>query len=287
MRRQTFLVIKRASVVAGVGYTLNRLLLVHNSNNNGSKMTDSPPPEFYPQDRVRNMSIFIGGMRIPYMGKDETFTEDQLVSREPYGQFNNWFERATQTEGIEEPNAMCLATATKDGRPSARMVLLKGYGPDGFKFFTNYTSRKAIELAENPYASLNFYWEPMKRCVRIEGRVEKLSTEESTEYFMSRPVGSRIGAIVSPQSKPIPNRNVLLDKEKELASLTDQQQALIVKPENWGGYAVIPDSVEFWQGQTNRIHDRIRFRKLRPGETADNITVHQGVNGWVYERLAP
>lgn len=162
MKRRALLVFKRFSVVAGVGYSLNRLLLVHNSNN---KMTDSPPPEFYPQERVRNMSIFIGDMRIPYMNKDEAFTEDQLVSKEPFAQFNNWFERAAQTQGIEEPNAMCLATATKDGRPSARMVLMKGYGPDGFKFFTNYTSRKAIELSENPYASLNFYWEPMKRCV--------------------------------------------------------------------------------------------------------------------------
>lgn len=161
MKGKTISVIKRFSVVAGLGYSLNRLLLVHNSG----KMTESPPPEFYPQDRVRNMSINIGAMRIPYMGKDEVFTEDQLVSKEPFGQFNNWFERAALTQGIEEPNAMCLATATKDGRPSARMVLLKGYGPEGFKFFTNYNSRKAQELVDNPYASLNFYWEPMKRCV--------------------------------------------------------------------------------------------------------------------------
>lgn len=127
----------------------------------------------------------------------------------------------------------------------------------------------------------------MKRCVRIEGRVEKLSTEESAEYFMSRPVSSRVGAVVSPQSKPIPNRNILRERERELTALNEQQQALICKPENWGGFAVIPDSVEFWQGQTNRLHDRIRFRKPKPGEIPDNIIVHQGVNGWVYERLAP
>lgn len=147
MRKEVFVLLRQASVITGLGCSigfLNRLLLVHNKGKD--KMTDSPPPEVYPQDRVRNMSIFIGDMRIPYMNPDDAFTEDQLVNKEPYAQFNNWFEKAAQTEGIEEPNAMCLATATKEGRPSARMVLLKGYGPEGFKFFTNYTSRKANEL---------------------------------------------------------------------------------------------------------------------------------------------
>ncbi|CAL8141870.1 unnamed protein product [Orchesella dallaii] len=233
------------------------------------------------------MSIDIGGMRKAYMEKGEVFTESQLVSQEPFEQFRDWFEIASKTPGIEEPNAMCLATATKDGRPSARMVLLKGYGPNGFKFFTNYKSRKASELDANPYASLNFYWEPLKRCVRIEGKVEKLSTEESTEYFMSRPESSRIGAIVSPQSQPIPSRDYLSEKQTELTQLAQEKPEQICKPENWGGYIVVPDMIEFWQGQTNRLHDRIRFRKLKPDDKPDNAVVHQGKNGWVYERLAP
>ncbi|CAL8141867.1 unnamed protein product [Orchesella dallaii] len=256
------------------------------------------------------------GMRKAYMEKGEVFTESQLVSQEPFEQFRDWFEIASKTPGIEEPNAMCLATATKDGRPSARMVLLKGYGPNGFKFFTNYKSRKASELDANPYASLNFYWEPLKRCVRIEGKVEKLSTEESTEYFMSRPESSRIGAIVSPQSQPIPSRDYLSEKQTELTQLAQEKPEQICKPENWfvtlnlsilfiifkrvslvsfasqrfyfrGGYIVVPDMIEFWQGQTNRLHDRIRFRKLKPDDKPDNAVVHQGKNGWVYERLAP
>lgn len=159
--------IKRCGVAAGVGLTLNKLLIVHNTEKMADTNRDSrsPSPEIFPQERVRNMSIFIGDMRVPYLAKDKAFTEDQLVSKEPFGQFNHWFEQAAQTEGIKEPNAMCLATATKEGKPSARMVLLKGYGPEGFKFFTNYGSRKGQELAENPYASLNFFWEPMMRCV--------------------------------------------------------------------------------------------------------------------------
>ncbi|ODN05535.1 Pyridoxine-5'-phosphate oxidase [Orchesella cincta] len=233
------------------------------------------------------MSIDIGGMRKAYMGKEEVFTEEQLVSREPFEQFRNWFDIASKTPGIGEPNAMCLATATKNGLPSARMVLLKGYGPSGFKFFTNYKSRKASELYENPHASLNFYWEPLKRCVRIEGHVEKLSTEESTEYFMSRPENSRIGAIVSPQSQPIPSRDYLSEKQTDLTKLAEEKSDQICKPEHWGGYIVIPHTVEFWQGQTSRLHDRIRFRKLKPGEKPDKTVVHEGDNGWVYERLAP
>jgi len=231
------------------------------------------------------MAVDIGGMRKPYMDKDSAFTEDMLVSKEPLQQFKQWFELAAKTAGIEEANAMSLATSTKEGKPSVRMVLLKAYGEDGFKFFTNYDSRKGRELTQNPFAALNFYWEPLKRCVRIEGHVKKLSEKESTEYFESRPLGSQIGAAVSPQSQPITNRDVLLQREKELIALGNTTK--IRKPEKWGGYVVVPDTVEFWQGQTNRIHDRIRFRKLKPGEKVDDKIAHRGANGWAYERLAP
>ncbi|ODN02516.1 Pyridoxine-5'-phosphate oxidase [Orchesella cincta] len=153
-------------------------------------MTDSPPPEFLSAGQ---------GMRIPYMGKDEAFTEDQLVSKEPYAQFNNWFERAAQTAGIEGRMLCVLATATKDGRPSARMVLLKGYGPDGFKFL-----QTTQVVKRQNWLRIHMHLEFLLGAYEALCRVEKLSTEESTEYFMSRPVGSRIGAIISPQSKPIP-----------------------------------------------------------------------------------
>ncbi|OXA55859.1 pyridoxine-5'-phosphate oxidase [Folsomia candida] len=255
-------------------------------NKPAEAMSEENIPGLYSQDKLRSMSINITGMRIPYHGKNESFTEDQLVAREPFSQFNNWFERAAITEGIEEPNAMCLATATKDGKPSCRMVLLKGYGIDGFKFFTNYCSRKGRELEENPWVSLNFYWEPMKRCIRVEGRVERLSVEESTEYFHSRPISSQVGAAISPQSQPVPGREFLLEKEKELLANVGENKC-VDKPETWGGFVVIPDVIEFWQGQTNRIHDRIRFRKRAPGECPDNVLVHEGENGWVFERLAP
>jgi len=251
------------------------------------KMSEENIPGLYSQDKLRSMSINISGMRIPYHGKDEAFTEDQLVAKEPFAQFNHWFERAAITEGIQEPNAMCLSTSTKDGKPSSRMVLLKGYGIDGFKFFTNYCSRKGRELEENPYVALNFYCEPMKRCIRIEGRVEKLSMEEATEYFHERPISSQIGAAISPQSQPVPGREYLTLKEKELSAKVANKEATVQKPDSWGGFVVIPESVEFWQGQTTRIHDRIRFRKRKAGEVPDNVLVHEGVNGWVYERLGP
>ncbi|KAK7066441.1 hypothetical protein SK128_026238 [Halocaridina rubra] len=236
---------------------------------------------------TKNMSIDIGGMRKPYKGKNEVFTEDDMVAKEPFAQFKAWFEEACNTPGIIEANAMCLATADKNGRPSARMVLLKGYGKEGFRFFTNYTSRKGQELTENPQASICFYWEPLMRSVRVEGAVEKLNEEESTEYFHSRPRSSQIGACVSPQSKVIPGRHVLTDKEKELTEEYSDEKKVIPKPEIWGGFRVIPDVIEFWQGQTTRIHDRIRFRKASPEEVLDSHLTKAGEDGWVYERLAP
>ncbi|XP_043269835.1 pyridoxine/pyridoxamine 5'-phosphate oxidase-like [Venturia canescens] len=230
-------------------------------------------------------STDLGAMRIKYKDKSETFTEDQLISKEPFGQFKEWFDVASKTPGIQEPNAMCLGTATKDGLPSVRPVLLKGFSSEGFKFYTNYESRKGRELSANPNAALTFFWEPLRRTVRIEGRVEKTSAEDSDKYFESRPFPSQIGAHASKQSAVIAGRDSLMVRERELlARFTDGK---VDRPECWGGYIVIPNTVEFWQGQSDRLHDRIRFRRPKKGEKIDNILVHQGENGWVFERLSP
>ncbi|XP_046965760.1 pyridoxine/pyridoxamine 5'-phosphate oxidase-like [Vanessa cardui] len=236
---------------------------------------------------VRKMSIDIGGMRIRYKDREETFLEKHLVSKEPFGQFKVWFEEACSRKEILEPNAMCLATATKDGQPSARFVLCKGYGKDGFKFFTNYESRKAKELEENPKVAATFYWEILNRSVRIEGDVEKLSEEESIKYFHSRPVPSQIAACTSYQSSPIESRDVLCEREKVLEAEYMIPEKLIPKPAFWGGYLIRPRSVEFWQGQRDRLHDRIKFRKPKEGEVPDEKLLHQGEDGWVFERLSP
>ncbi|XP_071519252.1 pyridoxine/pyridoxamine 5'-phosphate oxidase-like isoform X4 [Panulirus ornatus] len=217
----------------------------------------------------RPMSIDIGGMRKPYKGKNEAFTEDDLVAKEPFAQFEAWFNEACHTPGIIEANAMCLATATKSGMPSARMVLLKGFGKEGFRFFTNYSSRKGREL------------------VRIEGHVVKLSEEESSEYFHSRPRSSQIGACVSPQSQVIAGRHILTEIDDQLNEEYKDEKKVIPKPESWGGFLIVPEAIEFWQGQTSRIHDRVLFRKPAADEVLDESLTKRGEDGWVYERLAP
>ncbi|XP_076240902.1 pyridoxine/pyridoxamine 5'-phosphate oxidase [Calliopsis andreniformis] len=232
-----------------------------------------------------NYNVDIGGMRMKYKSKDETFTEDKLVSKEPIGQFKAWFDEACNTPQIFEANAMFLGTATKDGIPSVRAVLLKGYGSEGFKFYTNYDSRKARELAENPNAALTFLWEPLRRSVRIEGKAKKTSVEDSDRYFYSRPYSNQIGSIASKQSSVIASRQTLIVKERDLVAQFPEGQTK--RPDCWGGYIVIPHSVEFWQGQSDRLHDRIRFRRPKPNEKIDNVLLHQGDNGWVYERLSP
>ncbi|KZC07183.1 Pyridoxine-5'-phosphate oxidase [Dufourea novaeangliae] len=224
-------------------------------------------------------------MRMKYKDKQDTFTEDRLSRKEPIGQFKAWFEEACNTPQIFEPNAMFLGTATKNGIPSVRAVLLKGFGSEGFKFYTNYESRKGRELAENPHAALTFYWEPLNRVVRVEGKVQKTSAEDSDRYFQSRPYSNQIGSMASKQSNVIASRQTLIVKERELMAQFPEGQ--VKRPECWGGYIVIPHSVEFWQGQSDRLHDRIRFRKPKPNEKIDNILVHKGDNGWVYERISP
>ena len=190
---------------------------------------------------------------------------------DPFFQFRRWFDEALHAE-LREPNAMTVATATREGIPSARIVLLKSWDERGFVFYTNYEGQKGRELAENPAAALVFYWPEMERQVRIAGAVAQVSPEESDRYFASRPLGSRLGAIVSEQSSVIPNRQSLEVRLQQLEA--EYQETLPSRPAGWGGYRVTPHTAEFWQGRPNRLHDRLRYR--RDAEDA-----------WIIERLAP
>ncbi|MFL6266340.1 MAG: pyridoxamine 5'-phosphate oxidase [Actinomycetes bacterium] len=192
------------------------------------------------------------------------------VDADPVVQFGRWFEQAERA-GLLEPTAMTLATATPDGRPSARMVLLRGFDERGFCFYTNYESRKGVELAANPRAALVFWWGELERQVRIEGPVAPTSRAESEAYFHSRPSASQLSAAASPQSRVIQDRAVLERRVAELA--TGSADGQVPLPDFWGGYRLTHEVVEFWQGRPNRLHDRLRYR--RAGD------------GWKIERLAP
>ena len=190
---------------------------------------------------------------------------------DPLDLFHAWFADA-QAAGVVEPNAMTLATAAPDGRPSARIVLLKGADARGFSFYTNHDSRKGRELDAHPVAALVFWWGPLERQVRVEGRVERVGTAEADAYYASRPRGSRLGAWASPQSAEIPDRSPLdarlADAEARFAG------ADVPRPDFWGGYSVVPDAVEFWQGRPSRLHDRFLYRLGAAGD-------------WQPSRLAP
>ncbi|MEZ0538659.1 pyridoxamine 5'-phosphate oxidase [Fibrella arboris] len=210
--------------------------------------------------------------KIADLRKDYTLNGlDQTdVSADPFAQFQQWFDAALAA-GINEPNAMHLATVSPEGRPEGRIVLVKGIDDTGFSFYTNYSSRKAASLAVHPFASLTFFWPELERQVRIEGRVEKVTESESDAYFNSRPRGSQIGAWVSHQSEVITGRDVLATKQQRLDDQFNNQP--IPRPPFWGGYRVIPDQIEFWQGRPSRLHDRIRYR-LEAGT-------------WLIERVSP
>ena len=194
------------------------------------------------------------------------------LNDDPIEQFNSWFQQALDAD-LLEPNAMTLATATPDGKPTARIVLLKGVSAKGFVFYTNYESQKGQQLIANPYAALVFLWNKLERQIRIEGKVEKLTAEESAEYFHSRPKASQLGAWASDQSRVIPNREVL---EKKLAQLQEQYSgdATVPLPEHWGGFRVVPNRIEFWQGRPSRLHDRLVYDLQTNGS-------------WQIKRLSP
>jgi pyridoxamine 5'-phosphate oxidase len=190
---------------------------------------------------------------------------------DPVRQFERWFEDATRA-GAFQPEAAAVATATPDGAPSVRMVLVKQLGPDGFVFYSNYESRKGRELAANPRAALMFHWEVLGRVARVEGPVERVSREESLAYARSRPRGSQLSALASPQSRPIPSREWLEERAGELADRYPPGEVPL--GDSWGGYRVIPERFEFWQHRTSRMHDRFAYTPNRDG-------------GWRIERLAP
>ncbi|MEG3438172.1 pyridoxamine 5'-phosphate oxidase [Pannus brasiliensis CCIBt3594] len=214
------------------------------------------------------MDLSIADLRLNY-GLEELL--ESSAPADPFILFKQWFDRAVSEE-TREPNAMTLATVTPDGKPRARMVLLKDFDPAGFVLFTNYNSAKGRELAATPYACLVFWWGNLERQIRIEGRVEKISEGESDNYFFVRPWESRLGAWASEQSEVVDSRDVL---EKRLEELKEEyKDREVPRPPHWGGFRVLPDSIEFWQGRPSRLHDRLSYSRQEDGT-------------WKRERLSP
>jgi len=210
----------------------------------------------------------IAAIRKDYTLKE--FDETHILPH-PIEQFKHWFKEAIDAE-VNEPNAMCLATIKHDGKPSSRIVLLKGIDEKGFVFYTNYDSNKGKQLQANAFASLLFFWPELQRQVRIEGEVKKISELESDAYFASRPIESQIGAHASPQSRPIPSRQILEENYDKFKALFESTP--LIRPIHWGGYILEPQNIEFWQGRASRLHDRFLFSKT--------LTLD-----WTYTRLAP
>ena len=205
----------------------------------------------------------------------EDYTKHALratdLSADPFAQFEQWFQQAEECE-VQEPNAMCLATVSADGQPSTRVVLLKAFSNKGLVFYTNYESRKASELEANPKVAANFLWLPLQRQVNVTGRVERVSKVEALKYFISRPLASRLGAWSSPQSQVITSRQILEAKLDQMKRKFANGEVPL--PDHWGGYRIVPETFEFWQGGSGRLHDRFMYRLDAAG-------------GWTPERLAP
>ncbi|HEY9743651.1 MAG TPA: pyridoxamine 5'-phosphate oxidase [Coleofasciculaceae cyanobacterium] len=214
------------------------------------------------------MDISVADLRKEYTFQGLSETE---VHPNPFEQFKTWFNQALAAQ-LPEPNAMTLASATTDGKPYARIVLLKDYDERGFVFYTNYESHKGQQLVQNPWGAIAFWWTQLERQVRIEGRVEKVSELESDEYFQSRPKGSQLGAWASNQSQVIDSREVLERRLEQLKEEYENKQ--VPRPPHWGGFRVIPDEIEFWQGRPSRLHDRLLYRRSEDGT-------------WKIQRLAP
>lgn len=216
---------------------------------------------------MENTNNYINTLRRDY-SKHEL--DESHVDKNPLAQFDAWFKDAVKAE-VHEPNAMVLSTVSSERKPSARVLLLRGFNEKGFVFYSNYNSRKGMEMEQNPYAAMTFYWQEIERQVRIEGKIEKQEEEKSTDYFNSRPRESKIGAWTSPQSKIIKSRSEL---DIKYAELTEKyKNGEVLRPPFWGGYYLKPSSIEFWQGRPSRLHDRILY-------TFQN-------NDWKIERLAP
>ncbi len=216
---------------------------------------------------MEDLKLFINTLRHDF---SKQTLDKKDVNNNPFVQFEKWIKEAIEAQ-VNEPNAMTLCTATKEGKPSARIVLLRNFTEDGFIYYTNYTSRKGIEISDNPNCAILFFWPELERQIRIEGEVQKQTSEESDLYFNTRPRESKIGAWTSSQSKVISDREVL-NKEFEINS-NKYPTDMIPRPVFWGGYVVKPLTIEFWQGRPNRLHDRILYTKEN--------------NNWKIDRLAP
>lgn len=216
---------------------------------------------------MEDLRLYINTLRHDF--SKQTLDEKDVL-KHPVLQFEKWFKEAVESK-VHEPNAMTVATATKDGKPSSRILLLRNFNEAGFVFYTNYTSRKGDEISDNPYAALLFFWPELERQVRIEGVLKKQSSEESDIYFATRPRGSKLGAWTSEQSKIVASREVLDQAYETLSKKYPGEE--IPRPAFWGGYVLEPTAIEFWQGRPSRMHDRILYTK----ENA----------GWKIERLAP
>jgi pyridoxamine 5'-phosphate oxidase len=217
---------------------------------------------------IKSINMNLADIRKEYSSRS---LDEQSVHADPFAQFSQWMAEAIEG-GILEPTAMNLATVASNGRPSARIVLLKGIEGGGFVFYTNYTSRKGVELMATPFACLTFQWLEMERQVRIEGQVSKVEGAVSDQYFASRPRGSQIGAYASPQSQPVPSRAFLENRFEAMQQQFGNEEP-IERPAHWGGYRLVPDTIEFWQGRPSRLHDRVRY------------TLQHGL--WTIDRLAP